>query len=129
MIYLSPVGLPLLEQDWSSTVKTLLSYPNIHFRTVQLKQLCSNTPMEQWIKTDALFHSIARYEHASDIVRLILLYKFGGTYLDLDYMMLRSVDAIPRNWVAFQKNDTMANAAFDFRHNGIGHIFTNEALR
>lgn len=129
MIYASPVGLPRHEENWSTTMKALKNYPNIHFRNVQLKQLCVNTPLEDWIETSDLFKSIARYEHASDVIRALLVYKFGGTYMDLDYMMLESLDTIPRNWIARQINDELNGAVFDFRHSGIGNIVLNEILR
>lgn len=129
VIFPSPIGMPRHEQEWSSTIKALMEYPNIYFRNVQLQRLCADTPLEGWIESFALFKSIARYEHASDIIRVLLLYKFGGTYIDMDYMMIRPLDAIKRNWIAIQIDNCLNNAVFDFRHNGIGRIVINEVLR
>lgn len=128
VIYASPVGLPRHEQNWSATIKALKTYPNIHFRNVQLKQLCYSTPLENWIETSTLFESMARYEHTSDVIRSLLVYKFGGTYMDMDFMMLRSLDEIPRNWVVREIENQLNGAVFDFRHSGIGNIVMNEIL-
>lgn len=109
--------------------KTLMEYPNIHFRNVQLRQLCVNTPLDDWIETSALFNSIARYEHASDVIRALIVYRYGGTYMDMDFMMLQHLDAIDRNWIAIQKDNYLNGAVFDFRRSGIGRIVMNEILR
>lgn len=129
VVYASPVGLPRHAENWSTTIKWLKTYPNIYFRNVQPNQLCTSTPLEDWIETSELFNSIARYEHTSDIMRALLVYKFGGTYMDMDYMMIRSLDKIPRNWIARQIKDELNGALFDFQHSGIGNIVLNEILR
>lgn len=129
MIYASPVGLPLSEKDWSSSVKALMNYPNIHFRNVQLKQLSNGTPLEDWIETSDISKSDVIDVHISDIMRILLLYKYGGTYSDLDYMIMKRLDDVGRNWIPFQSKGDLANALIDFRRNGIGHIVLHEALR
>lgn len=128
LVFASPVGLPRHEQNWSTTIKTLMEYPNIHFRNVQLQQLCANTPLEDAIATMKLFKSMAIMEHASDIIRTLIVYRYGGTYLDQDYMMIQRLDTIERNWIAFQTEHCLNGAIFDFRRNGIGHIVMDAAL-
>lgn len=110
-------------------MKALIEYPNIHFRTVQLKQLCANTPLEDSGKLSQLFLSNVPDVHASDIIRGLLVYLYGGTYMDMDYMMLQPLDKIDRNWISTQYDNCLANALFDFRRSGIGHIVLNEYLR
>lgn len=129
MIYSSPVGLPLNEKNWASSVKALMNYPNIHFRNVQLKQLSYGTPLEDWIENSDIFKSDVIDVHISDIMRILLLYKYGGTYSDLDYMILKRLDDIGRNWIPYQSKGELANALFDCLHSGIGHIILHEALR
>lgn len=106
-----------------------MEYPNIHFRNVQIQRLCANTPLENWIETSKLFSSRARYEHASDIIRALTVYRYGGTYMDMDFMIVRRLDSIKRDWIAIQNENWLNGAVFDFRRSGIGHIIMNEVLR
>lgn len=129
LIFSSPVGLPRHERNWPSTIKPLMKYPNIHFRNVQLRQLCANTPLADWIDTSALFKSIALLEHASDIMRALLVYKYGGTCMDQNYMMLQSLDSIDRNWIALQNSPELNGVVFDLRRSGNGYMVLNEVLR
>lgn len=129
MVFASPVGTVRHENDWSPTIKALMEYPNIHFRVAQLQQLCMNTPLEDWIEKSDLFKSAARFEHISDVMRSLIVFRYGGTYLDMDFMMLEPIDSIEKNWIAIQKDDCLNGAVFDFRRSGIGHIVLNEVLR
>ena len=35
--------------------------------------------------------SLARYVHTADVLRLLLIYKFGGFHLDTDFVILKSL--------------------------------------
>ena len=35
--------------------------------------------------------SLARYVHTADVLRLLLIYKYGGFYLDSDFVILKSL--------------------------------------
>lgn len=129
MIFTSPIGLQRHEKDWSSTIQALVKYPNIHFRTVQLKELCASTPLEDSVKLLDLFISDFPEVHASDIIRCLLVYNYGGTYMDLDYMMLQPLDRIDRNWIGAQNENWLNNAVFDFSYRGMGHAVLNRFLR
>lgn len=53
------------------------------------------TLLESFVKSDAWRSSNAssfRYAHESDLLRLVMLYKFGGIYIDTDLLLLRPVD-------------------------------------
>ena len=41
----------------------------------------------------------ARYVHTADVLRLLLIYKYGGFYLDSDFVILKSLVGL-RNVVA-----------------------------
>ena len=64
-------------------VDALLSYPNVHINHLNLTKYARNTPLEDWIKNDKLFRSHYVVIHTSDVLRLLSLYKYGGTYLDM----------------------------------------------
>jgi lactosylceramide 4-alpha-galactosyltransferase len=49
----------------------------------------SKTPLEKWDFGAAMASSSWPTEHSSDILRLLTLWKYGGTYLDLDVIILK----------------------------------------
>lgn len=122
VVFESPVGMRRHEKDWSTTIKMLMQYPNIHFRNVQVKELCANTPLEDWIESD--WHKLYQW----NLTRVLLVYKYGGTFLDTSYMMLRPLTDMQRNWVGIEDGNKAVHTAFDFLHNGIGHFVMNEVL-
>lgn len=70
-------------------IDALLSYSNINFNYLNITQYAYKTPLEDWIKTGELFRSSYVVSHTSDILRYLSLWKFGGTYLDLDTVSLK----------------------------------------
>lgn len=132
MVFVSPVGLPPHEQDWPPTVKSLMPYSNVHFRNVQLKKLFTNTPLEYWLESSALSKSALHFDYMLNTTRILLVSKYGGTYVDMNYMMVKSLDAMKRNWGVMEnsRNKTCTHdAVFDFSHSGVGHIALNAVLR
>ena len=48
--------------------------------------------LERFFKSDILAQSSYKPVHTADAVRLLLIYKFGGFYLDVDYVVLRDLN-------------------------------------
>ena len=46
---------------------------------------------EDFFNSSILAQSHHRAVHTADAIRLLLIYKFGGFYLDLDYVVLRDL--------------------------------------
>ncbi|CAH1710687.1 unnamed protein product [Chironomus riparius] len=73
-------------------IDALSSYPNIHFNFLNLTKYAQNTPLENWIKNGELFRSNFVNSHTSDVLRYLSLWKYGGTYLDLDIVMQKPLN-------------------------------------
>lgn len=63
--------------------------PKIH---LYIFRYLSNTPLQQLYYSGALNSSLWPVSHASDVLRYATLYKFGGLYLDLDVIVLKSMN-------------------------------------
>ena len=48
--------------------------------------------LEKFFKSDILAKSRYQFVHTADALRLLLIYRFGGFYLDLDYVVLRDLN-------------------------------------
>lgn len=129
MVFMSPIGIEFEVDLWPPLYKSLQQYPNINFRNVQLKSLSAGTPIEEWIDTGDIFRTEFISEHTSDLARLLVLYKYGGTYLDEDYMLLKNLSLIHPNFIGTQYSGYLNNAVLDFSHEGIGHEILHECLR
>jgi lactosylceramide 4-alpha-galactosyltransferase len=73
----------------SKFVSQLLSYPNVHMRHLNFEKYFVGSPLEEWYKGGALKASRWPRSHASDVLRFLTLWKYGGTYLDLDVVVTR----------------------------------------
>lgn len=67
----------------------LLSYRNINFNYLNLTQYAKETPLDEFMMSGELSRSSYIITHTSDVLRYLSLWKFGGTYLDLDTVMLK----------------------------------------
>ncbi|KAL1138841.1 hypothetical protein AAG570_008903 [Ranatra chinensis] len=77
----------------------------------------------------ALESSVFRVEHVSDAIRLLLIWKFGGTYLDLDFISIRSLDDLGNDWVGAEDRNIVSNAALNAAPAGPGHAMFENFLK
>lgn len=118
VIFTATVGFP---GHKSTIIRALESYPNIHFRNVNLSTYAANTPMEIWLRSDQLFESKYLISHTSDFMRYTSMLRFGGIYLDLDVVAQQSFDSMPLNFAAAESVNFVAVGAIGFEAHGIGH--------
>jgi lactosylceramide 4-alpha-galactosyltransferase len=65
----------------------MLSYPNVRIWKLVVADFIKETPLENWDFMGKIRPSNWPVVHASDILRYTVLWKYGGTYLDLDFVM------------------------------------------
>lgn len=119
MLFVSPVGLKdndVIPQNY----KHLQSFKNIHWRTVNLWRYASGTKLYEWLMTDELFESSFVFEHMSDIVRALSLYRYGGYHMDLDVIVLKNMDELGENFVGDDWGDVINAAVMHLNNYGIG---------
>lgn len=71
-------------------VKSLQKHSNVRFKYLNAYEFSKNTPLEAWILSDKLAESKFLISHTSDVLRYLTLWKFGGTYLDLDVIVVKN---------------------------------------
>lgn len=113
----------------SSLLAGLQSFPNVHFRNLNIYQFSKGTPAEKWVYEDKIFLSPYFKTQMSDYVRFLLLYKFGGIYFDMDFLVVKSVDGLPPNFMPKEKEDKINASVLGFAANGTGHMMIDMALR
>lgn len=127
VLFAAPVGfrnstpLPLID--------ALLAYPNVNLRFVNLSTYAQETPLDVWMQTGEIFRSRYMNSHLSDIMRYLTLFKYGGTYLDLDVVVLKSFDTLEPNYAGAESPRWVAAGVMNFEPDGHGHELAEMCVR
>ncbi|XP_064120791.1 lactosylceramide 4-alpha-galactosyltransferase-like [Macrobrachium nipponense] len=105
-----PVTLLMTSRNVSDTallqaLKT--EFPNLQLLHLEVDHLFRDSILEYWYKERMWEHSYWPKSHFNDILRWLILERYGGIYLDLDALVLRSLSSLPNSaglesdkWVA-----------------------------
>ncbi|KAH8376753.1 hypothetical protein KR093_001155 [Drosophila rubida] len=129
VLFASPTYLPKAEDPKLPLIEALQSYKNVHFRQLNIWRYAKGTPIEDWVNKGDLFESSFLTEHASDLMRLMSLYRYGGIYMDIDVVVLRSMENLPLNYVGAEDSETLCNAVLSLEPKGKGHEIAELFLR
>ncbi|KAH8273159.1 hypothetical protein KR018_007225, partial [Drosophila ironensis] len=104
------------------------NYDNVHFRSVDIQNYSTGTPMDIW-PTNSYFPKVSEH-NILDCVRLITLYRFGGLCLDLDVIDLHRLEKLSPNYVFFKgrRNNFLFAPILNLSPTGIGHQVAVESL-
>ncbi|KAF6207159.1 hypothetical protein GE061_018398 [Apolygus lucorum] len=119
---------PLLQNYYEESpayVKAVLDLPNFSMALVNLNELYERSNLSMFSK-GALHEAAYPVEHNADIIRILLIYLFGGTYLDLDFVSTRSLDDLGTNYIAAELESAVATGAFNFEAK---HPYLKEFLK
>ncbi|XP_054281603.1 lactosylceramide 4-alpha-galactosyltransferase-like [Macrosteles quadrilineatus] len=101
-------------------VQQLLTYNNIKLRHVSMDEYFRDTPLDQWYSSGMLRTSRWPMSHASDVLRYITLWKFGGIYLDLDVVVTKRLSNLV-NFAGAESSEDVAAGVLSFSRHGVGH--------
>lgn len=87
---------------------------------MDLWRYANGTKLYEWLMTDELFESSFVFEHMSDIVRALSLYRYGGYHMDLDVIVLKSMDDLGVDFVGDDWGDVINAAVMHLQNHGIG---------
>jgi len=73
----------------SDVVNKLKMYTNVNFRYINFVKYAHNTPLNSFVTSNTISTSRWPVSHASDLLRFLTLWKFGGTYMDLDIVLMK----------------------------------------
>lgn len=85
----------------SSPIVLMLTtmYPNIRIFNFDLHDSSIGSPAEEFMKSGKLETSKYPMEHTSDMARLLILWKYPGTYLDSDVIVQKSIQNFSSNFI------------------------------
>ncbi|KAF5306244.1 hypothetical protein FQA39_LY08942 [Lamprigera yunnana] len=128
LLFTSP-GLIKLENTESDRIlKALLSYNNVHIQHLDYETYTKGTPVENLYKDGKVEASIYARSHASDVLRYLTLWKYGGIYLDLDVIVIKPLHELPPNYAGSESERNVAAGVLNFSPEGIGHKYAAMCL-
>ncbi|XP_063709981.1 lactosylceramide 4-alpha-galactosyltransferase-like [Culicoides brevitarsis] len=113
----------------SPYTKALRQYSNIKIVPTTLKEFTKDTIAEQWVTKGDIYKSKHATVHFSDFLRLFVLYKYGGIYLDTDFIVLKSLGDLKPGWSVAETTYWVASAAMSFDATGYGHYLAEVLVR
>lgn len=113
------------EPDVKSTyIDVLRNISNIRIVHVNPEDVFKGTPLESWYQSPARLQSPYVVAHLSDAMRLVLLWRYGGFYLDTDVVVQRSMLGL-KNAVGLEDDQNVANGVLVFDR---GHPILLDAI-
>jgi lactosylceramide 4-alpha-galactosyltransferase len=80
---------PTFINNKSDVIKRLDMYSNVNFRHINFVNYSLKTPLQDFVTSNTIFTSHWPVSHTSDLLRFLTLWKFGGTYMDLDVVLMK----------------------------------------
>ncbi|XP_063697453.1 lactosylceramide 4-alpha-galactosyltransferase-like [Culicoides brevitarsis] len=108
--------------------KKLMEFKNIHFRSINLEKFSKGTPLEQFFATKRYTKSRFMKTHLSDILRYLVLWKYGGTYLDSDMICLKNLDDLGSNWASDEGDKSVQSAMMNLGNDDLGRTLAKNFL-
>lgn len=94
------IKFPSLISDETSMpphIKGLHEYKNFKLSAVNINGYFNGTPIQKVMDKGELMKSKYRAAHLGDAFRMVLLNRHGGTYLDFDMLIRKSLHWLPYN--------------------------------
>lgn len=101
-----------LPQHWAFSL--LSCFPNVEIQPLDLTELFSGTPLKQWYLWPLRHWEPYFFPVLSDACRIVLMWKFGGIYLDTDFIVVKNLQNLT-NALGIQDHDVLNGAFLSFK--------------
>ncbi|CAO1335167.1 unnamed protein product [Diamesa hyperborea] len=127
LFFLSDYGFP--NATTTPIIDAIMEYQNVQMNYININEYAKGTPMEEWVTNGELARSKYRVSHTSDVLRFLTLWKYGGTYLDLDVVVLKTLESIAPNYAGEESVDFVGSALINLEQQGIGHVIADMCVK
>uniref|UniRef100_A0A8C5UIW7 Lactosylceramide 4-alpha-galactosyltransferase n=1 Tax=Malurus cyaneus samueli TaxID=2593467 RepID=A0A8C5UIW7_9PASS len=101
-----------LTKHWAFSL--LRCFPNVEIQPLDLTELFSGTPLKKWYLWPLRHWEPHFVPVLSDACRIVLMWKFGGIYLDTDFIVLKNLENLT-NAIGIQDEDVLNGAFLSFK--------------
>lgn len=127
-VYLLFVSKSDFSNSTREIVRHLLNYRNIKIRHIYPNRYVKDTPFEVWYTSGMLKKSHWPASHMSDMLRYLTLWKYGGIYLDLDVVVISSLENLT-NFAGAEDWDDVAAGVIGFDTSELGRRIADACVR
>lgn len=82
----------------------------MRLNSLNITEYTNNSPLQEWFVSGKINSSKYLTHHISDILRILTLWKYTGTYFDLDVINKKPISSIGTNFACAEKSN-MINSA------------------
>ncbi|NXF43320.1 A4GAT galactosyltransferase, partial [Oceanites oceanicus] len=101
-----------LPNDWPFSL--LSCFPNVEIQPLDLPELFSGTPLAKWYLQSEHQKEPYFLPVLSDACRITIMWKFGGIYLDTDFIVLKNLKNLT-NALGMQSQEVLNGAFLSFK--------------
>ncbi|XP_070509463.1 lactosylceramide 4-alpha-galactosyltransferase-like [Chironomus tepperi] len=116
---------------YTPAMEAILSYKNVHVNSMNLLQFSADALYDNFVANGNLLKSRFVKQHTSDFVRMLILIKYGGTYIDTDMIVRKKLKDLPSNFIC--RDHGFLNAAIIRLQNNlgkkVGKLFIDDLIR
>lgn len=105
---------------YSDLTEVLLTYKNINLRFLNIYEFSKGSLVENLIKSNKVLNSKYSLEHMSDVMRMLIISKYPGLYLDLDVISMAPLSLInASNFACAQSDNIIAGGIISINNKGL----------
>ncbi|XP_044759737.1 lactosylceramide 4-alpha-galactosyltransferase-like [Coccinella septempunctata] len=130
LLFTSPGVFKFEGTESDRFLKSLMSYENVKILHLDYEKYTKGTPLEDLYESGRIEASQYAMSHASDVLRYLTLWKYGGIYLDLDVVVIKNLESLPPNFSGCESMENVAAGVMGFESNssGTGHNLAHECV-
>lgn len=126
VLFLGPVSKKFIQGE---TYSILNEIKNVYFGRVFLDNMITGYDGMKKVFREIRHKSGWPIHHTADAMRFLILQEYGGVYLDLDMMVVKSLNGLGKNWVSRESDMFPGSAAIRLSKDKLGKRFSELALK
>lgn len=107
---------------------TVLHFDNVNVNFLDLHEFAKGSPLQTFVESGRLQNAKFVVSHTSDVLRLLILWKYGGHYLDTDVIVQKNLDSLPSNSACDDTCETVNGAVLNLDHSKIGRNWSEKFM-
>lgn len=110
-------------------MSALSAYENINLRNLNLRKYAVDTPAADWVASNEIYLSEFLERQMATLLRYLTMWKYGGTYMDMDLILQMNLYDLPPNCAAAQSRGLVDDAFLHFETSFMGRNVSEECLK
>lgn len=128
LLYSSPGVFNFKNTESDRFLQALLNYTNVKIMHLDYEKYTKDTLVQELYSSGQIEYSDYSRSHASDVLRYLTMFKYGGIYLDLDVVVTKSLENLSPNYAGSESDKNVAAGVLNFSPTGIGHYHAKSCL-